>query len=260
VTPDKSVMRRSLLASVLDDLERNARAGDSLAFFEVGPVFEPQGDDLPRESRRLALAMTGTRHAPAWDAAEAAPEFDFFDLKGRVGGLLEGLHFDDVSYAPTGSVQTLHPGKSAEIRIRGTAIGTLGELHPAVQRQYDFGDSAVLVAEFDLDLLRSLSSDYQVTSVPEYPPVLEDIAVIVDESLPAAQVEELIRQAGGAQLANVRLFDLYRGEQIGPSKKSLAYSLMYQAADHTMTDGEAAAIRKRIVGRLEQELGAVLRA
>jgi len=260
VTPDKSVLRRSVLASVLDDLERNARTGGSLAFFEVGPVFEPRADDLPRESRRLALAMSGARHGPVWDQPETAGPFDFFDIKGRIEALLNGLHVEDVSFAPTGSVETLHPGKAAEIRIRGTAVGTCGELHPAVQKRYEFGDSAVLVAEFDLDLLRGFSSGYQVRSVPEYPPVLEDIAIILDERVPAARVEALIRQAGGASLADVRLFDLYRGQQIEPTKKSLAYSLMYQAADHTMTDSEAAAIRRRIVERLEQELGAVLRA
>jgi phenylalanyl-tRNA synthetase beta chain len=260
VAPERGVLRRSLLASVLDDLERNARTSDSLAFFEVGPVFEPQEVDLPRESRRLALAITGTRRPAAWDAVEAVPAFDFFDLKGRIEELLKGLHYDEVSFAPAGSVETLHPGKAAEIRIHEAAVGTLGELHPAVQKRYEFGESPVLVAEFDLDLLRSFSPDYQVRAVPEYPPVLEDIAIIVDESVPAARVEELIRQAGGAPLADVRLFDLYRGEQIEVTKKSLAYSLTYQAADHTMTDAEAAAIRHRIVGRLEQELGAVLRA
>ena len=260
VTPDKSVMRRSLLASVLDDLERNARTGTSLAFFEVGPVFEPQADDLPRESRRLALAMCGTRLAPLWDGAETAVPFDFFDLKGRIQALLSGLHVEDVSFEPAGSLKFLHPGKAAEIRIVGTTVGACGELHPAVKKRYEFGDSPVLVAELDLALLRGFSAGYQVKSVPEYPPVLEDIAIIVDESVPAARVETLIREAGGAPLADVRLFDLYRGEQIEPSKKSLAYSLMYQVTDHTMTDSEAAAIRRRIVSRLEQELGARLRA
>ena len=94
----------------------------------------------------------------------------------------------------------------------------------------------------------------------EFPPVLEDIAVILDEAVPAARVEALIREAGGAALVDVRLFDLYRGEQIGAGKKSLAYSLTYQAADKTLTDADAAAIRNRVVKRLEQELGATLRA
>jgi phenylalanyl-tRNA synthetase beta chain len=260
VAPDKTVLRRSLLASVLDDLERNSRAGESLAFFEIGPVFEPRANDLPRESRRLALAMTGTRVLAGWDAAEAGPDLDFFDLKGRIEALLHGLHVADVTFVPARSVEWLHPGKAAEIRIQGTTVGHFGELHPTVQKRYEFGASAVVAAEFDLDLLGSFAADHQVRSVPEYPPVLEDIAIIVDESVPAARVEGLIREAGGDSLTDVRLFDLYRGQQIDATKKSFAYSLTYQSADHTMTDAEAAAIRKRIVSRLEQEVGAVLRA
>ena len=89
--------------------------------------------------------------------------------------------------------------------------------------------------------------------------MLEDIALILDESIPAAQVEALIRQTGGKVLTDVKLFDVYRGEQIGAGKKSLAYSLTYQA-EKTLTDKEAAAIRNKIVRRLENELGAKLRS
>jgi phenylalanyl-tRNA synthetase beta chain len=96
--------------------------------------------------------------------------------------------------------------------------------------------------------------------VPAYPPVLEDIAVIVDEEISAERVESCIRAAGGKTLQSVRLFDVYRGEQIGSGKKSLAYSLTYQAPDRTLTDQEAAQMRLRIVRRLEQELGAKLRS
>jgi phenylalanyl-tRNA synthetase beta chain len=98
-----------------------------------------------------------------------------------------------------------------------------------------------------------------VKPVSEYPPVLEDIAVIVDEALPADRVEALIRQTGGKLLASVRLFDVFRGEQIGAGKKSLAYALTYQSQEGTLTDKEAAAIRSRIIRRLENELGAKLR-
>ena len=234
---------------------------DSLAFFEIGPVFEPQANDLPRGVPASGSCDGGySASLPDGMRLRQALELDFFDLKGRIEALLHGLHLGDVAFVPASPVEWLHPGKAAEIRIHGTAVGNFGELHPAVQKRYEFGTWAVVAAEFDLDLLRSFAADPQVRSVPEYPPVLEDIAIIVDESVPAARVEGLIREAGGDSLTDVRLFDLYRGPQIEPTKKSFAYSLTYQAADHTMTDAEAAAIRKRIVSRLEQELGAVLRA
>jgi phenylalanyl-tRNA synthetase beta chain len=257
IAPDRRVLRRSLSASVLDVVEKNARA-DSIALFEIGPIFEPAPGDLPIETRKLALAMTGLRETLAWDVKDS-PTFDFYDLKGRIELLLGGLHYTGISYAPTDSVPYLHPGKAAEVRIGDVGVGVLGELHPLVRDRYEAGDAPILVAEFDVNALRQIPPVYGIRPVPDVPPVLEDIAVIVDEAVPASKVEALIRQTGGKVLANVRLFDVYRGEQIGAGKKSLAYSLTYQS-DRTMTDAEAAAIRKKIIKRLEQELGAKLRS
>jgi phenylalanyl-tRNA synthetase beta chain len=166
----------------------------------------------------------------------------------------------DVSYAPTESVPYLHPGKAADVKINGKVVGVFGELHPLVKDKYELGARPVLVAEFDVESLRSSNPAYGIVPVAEFPPVYEDIAVIVDESVAAARVEGLIRQTGGRSVSAVRLFDVYRGGQIGEGKKSLAYSLTYQAPDKTLTDAEAAAIRNKIVKRLEQEVGAKLRS
>jgi len=138
-------------------------------------------------------------------------------------------------------------------------VGVFGELHPLVKDKYEVEDAPILVAEFDLDALRSASPNYEVKLVADVPPVLEDIALILDEAVPASKVEALIRQTGGKVLTNVKLFDVYRDEKIGMGKKSLAYSLTYQS-DKTMTDAEAAAIREKIVKRLEHEVGAKLRS
>jgi len=249
------------VASVLEAVEKNSRA-PSLALFELGPVFEPQTDSpdgLPAEPRRLAMAMTGLRHETAWDVKDS-PALDFFDMKGRIELLLSGLRCRDVAYSPVHSVSYLHPGKAAEVSVQGRSVGIFGELHPLVTERYELGDTPILVGEFDLQALRGIQPEYGIMPVPEYPPVFEDIAVIVDEAVPAAKIETLIRQTGGSNLAEVRLFDLYRGEQIGVGKKSLAYSLTYQAPDRTLTDAEAAAIRSKIVKRLEQEVGAKLRS
>jgi phenylalanyl-tRNA synthetase beta chain len=99
-----------------------------------------------------------------------------------------------------------------------------------------------------------------IQPVQIYPPVLEDLAIVVDEGLPAEQVEAVVWKAGGDLLIDVRLFDLYRGDQVGNDKKSLAYSLVYQAADRTLTDEEVGKIRARIVKKLGEMLGAVLRS
>jgi phenylalanyl-tRNA synthetase beta chain len=256
ITPERSVLRKSLLTSVLEVAEKNARA-ESVAMFEVGQVFEPNGNDLPHEPRKLALVMTGARIASAWDVKDLA-SFDFFDMKGRLELLLAGLRYTDVVYAETESPY-LHPGKSAQIQVHGKTIGSFGELHPLVKEKFEFGDAQVIVGEFDLDLMRSLPPAYGIIPVPETPPIFEDIALIVDESVSAAVVEALIRQTGGRTVTNIRLFDVYRDEKIGAGRKSLAYSLTYQS-DKTMTDAEAAAIRNKIVKRLEHEVGAKLRS
>lgn len=259
IAPDKSILRRSLLASVLDNLDRNVRLSASLAFFEIGPEFQARGNDLPAELRRLALAMTGLRQSPSWDVHDGST-FDFYDLKGRVELVLNAMHHGEVTFTPAAGVSYLHPGKAAEIRVAGQLVGAMGELHPSAKEQYGFGQPPVLVAEIDMDALQGLQHAYQTTPVPAFPPILEDIAIIVEESVAAATVEESIRRAGGSALADAHLFDIYRGSQVGEGKKSLAYSLKYQAPDRTLTDAEAAVVRNRIVKQLEQELGAILRS
>jgi phenylalanyl-tRNA synthetase beta chain len=258
IAPEKSVLRRSLVASVLDVLEKNIRLGESISLFEVGSIFEPVKNDLPNEPRKLAIAMTGLREATAWDVKESE-KLDFYDLKGRLELALSGLRLTDVSYAATESTPYLHPGKAAEVKVNGQVMGVFGELHPLVKEKYELGDSPVLVAEFDLELLRKATPTYGIVPVSEFPPVYEDIAIIVDESVLAEKIEALIRQTGGKTVTNVRLFDVYRDEKIGAGKKSLAYSLTYQA-EKTMTDADAAAIRNKIVKRLEHEVGAKLRS
>ena len=257
IAPERRVLRRSLLASVLESAEKNARAG-SVAMFEIGSIFEPTSKDLPDEPHKLALVMTGSRIATAWDVKDS-PAYDFFDMKGRIELLLNGLRYTNVSYSATDSVNYLHPGKAAEVKVNGQVVGVFGELHPLTKEKYEFDDAPVVVAEFELDTLRKATPTYGIIPVADVPPVLEDIAVIVDESVPAERVENLIRQTGGKTVTRVHLFDVYRDEKIGAGKKSMAYSLTYQS-DKTMTDAEAAAIRNKIVKRLEYEVGAKLRS
>ena len=262
IAPERSVLRQSLLASVLEVAEKNAKA-ESIAMFEVGSIFEPVKNDLPNEPRKLGIVMTGKRIASAWDVKNA-PAFDFYDMKGRIELLLAGLCFTDIVYAEAGastslSVYSMHPGKSAEVKVNGQVVGVFGELHPLAKEKYAFGESAVIVAEFDLEKLRALNPSYGIKPVSEFPPMYEDIALILDESVAASAVEALIRQTGGKTVTDVRLFDVYRDEKIGAGKKSLAYSLTYQA-EKTLTDAEAAAIRNKIVKRLENTVGAKLRS
>jgi phenylalanyl-tRNA synthetase beta chain len=266
LTPERAFMRRTLMASLLETVRDNLRFVDRIAIFEIGRVYWPrEGEVLPEEPRHLCIAMTGPRAMRSW--LEGAGEtLDFYDLKGVVDALLDGLNLEDAAFAPVRH-PALHPGRTASLSVAGDRtgewqeVGVLGELHPEVREAYDLGERRICLAEFNLEkLLAAAGRPVQVAPVSMYPAVYEDLAVVVDESVPAVQVRDLIAQAGGALLRSVELFDVYRGEQIGAGKKSLAYALTYQADDRTLDAKAATKIRTRIVGRLERELGAALRA
>jgi phenylalanyl-tRNA synthetase beta chain len=203
--------------------------------------------------------MAGPREPGYWENADSTP-MDFYDMKGVVSGFVEGLNLSGVAYEPS-QHPAFHPGKCARITLGDTQLGVFGELHPQVLNQYTLGDHPVLAATFNLDAIyAAVPEGFDSAGVPAYPPVLEDLAFVVSEELPAAQVEAMIRQTGGNLLADLTLFDVFRGGQIGAGKKSLAYKLTYQHPERTLTDDEVAKLRSRIAKRLEQELGAQLRA
>jgi len=260
IVSDRNVLRRNLLSSVMEVVERNARLQPRMALFEIAPVFLPVDSDLlPVEQQHLVIVLTGPRSLPTWQAGDMQP-MDFYDLKGVINAMLQGLHLPDIRYEPL-EHPTFHPGKCARVMVGEQQAGVMGELHPLVRQNYELPAASLLAADFDLDsLLQAIPPRFAVAVVPAFPPVLEDLAVVVDESVTAERVEETICQAGGATLAGVRLFDVYRGEQIGKGLKSLAYSLTYQASDRTLTDQESTQIRQRIVRHLQQELNARLRS
>jgi phenylalanyl-tRNA synthetase beta chain len=260
VSSERVALRHNLLASVLEIVERNARIRERIALFEIGPVFLPGEDDnLPQEAQRLVIVLSGPRDPAAWQAYDRTP-VDFFDLKGIVQAILSSFHIPAGRYEPL-EHPSFHPGKCARVALAGEPLGVIGELHPLVRQRYELPGYPLLAADLDLEaILRLAPAHYATEPVPAFPPVLEDLALIVAEDLPAERAAEMIRQTGGRLVADVRLFDLYTGEQIGAGKKSLAYSLTYQAPDRTLTDDEVARLRQRIVRRLEQELGARLRS
>jgi phenylalanyl-tRNA synthetase beta chain len=260
IAADRHVLRRNLLSGLLEVVERNARTRPRQALFEIGPVFTASEEGgLPDEIQHLTIALTGPRALPAWQPADTSA-MDFYDLKGILQALFEALRLEGVRYLPA-EHPVFHPGKCARILLNEQVLGVMGELHPLMREHYELPPTPLLAADLDfLALTGAIPERYAVRGVPSYPPVLEDLAVIVDEGIPGEQVEAVIRQAGGKTLSELRLFDVFRGEQIGAGKKSLAYSLTYQSEERTLTDDEVLKIRQRIVRQLEKELGAKLRA
>jgi phenylalanyl-tRNA synthetase beta chain len=261
ISQDKIVMRHSLLAGMLDILAQNTRWRERQMLFEVGEVYLPvEGKTLPDEPAYLCIVLTGPRGQESWQEGGASGMMDFYDLKGVVEGLVEGLHLSDVSYTPA-EHNTYHPGRTARLNVGGEAVGTLGELHPLVREAFDLPEQAVMVAEIDLSqLLEHVPTTHHVQDISRYEAIYQDLAVVVDEDIPAVEVEAVIRETGGFLLREARLFDVYQGEPIPPGKKSLAYALTFQSPERTLRDKDAAKAQGRIVKALKQKLGAEQRA
>ncbi len=260
ISPDRTVLRTNLNVSMLEIIEKNIRLSDHLGFFEIGPVFLPvEGQQLPNEEMHLAVAVTGKRFTEAWDF-HSKTNMDTFDLKGIVEAALEGLHISNVSFKPS-ECEYMHPGKCAAVYAGEEFLGVMGELHPAVREKYDLLSAPVILLDLNLAKAEPLSETiYKVHPISPFPSILEDIAVVVDETVTADEVLAVIKQAGGKMLKSTTLFDIFRSPQLGAEKKSLAYSLVYQSSEKTLTDKDAAAIRNKIIKRLEQVLNAKLRS
>ena len=244
IAADRAVMRRELLPGMLEVLERNVREAERVAVFEIGPVFLPQpGEQLPAEPLRLGVVLYGRRAPVTWMDADTS-RFDYFDLKGVLTELFQALNIAEASVMPAERAP-FHPGKGSAVVLKEEVIGGLGELHPEIRSRLDVTEAPILVAELDLfPVLKAMAGRRTVTPVSPFPPVLEDLAVVVDEATAAQEVESVLWRAAGPLLAQVTLFDVYRGEQIGAGKKSLAYALTYRAPDRTLTDEEVHVARE----------------
>ena len=260
ISSDRIALRQSLLASVLEIGEQNTRLSKRIAFFELGKVFLPEdGEEYPREPRKLAILLSGLRRMSHWQGSDETA-MDFYDLKGIISDLFDGLHLGEIQFEPSGH-PSFHPGKCSLVRFQGEIIGVFGEIHPLVKDNYDLPDFPILAAELEVEAIAQLVPDrYYVEPVPVFPPVLEDLAIVVDEQIQVQQVIDVISEAGGDTVAEIALFDVYRGGQAGEGKKSLAFSLKYQKPDRTLTDEEVSRIRKKIVEQLDQKLEAQLRS
>jgi phenylalanyl-tRNA synthetase beta chain len=229
---DQAVLRTTLLPSVLAAAERNRAVGNAgVALFEIARVYGPSGEQLPTEGWRVAGVLEG----------------EFAAAKGVLDTLFEALHLELA--VERGEHQLLHPGKTGRL-----AQGWLGEVHPALGRSW---------AAFELDL------DALAAAVPErvlyrdvisFPSVLQDLAFVVEEDVPAAVIAAAIRAAGGDLLRDVSVFDEYRGPQVGEGKRSLAFRVAFGSPERTLTDEDVAPVRAAIADAVGNEFGAVLRA
>jgi phenylalanyl-tRNA synthetase beta chain len=238
---DQALLRTVLFPGLLASVRRNLDAGrDRVALFEVARVVLPaRGEELPHQPVRVSGVIAGR------DAG-------YLEMKGVVETLERALR---VQLEVAGSAEPfLHPGRSARLG----AGGTLGELHPLVAREFGV-DEQVSMFEIDLAELETPDPTPLYRDVVTYPPVRQDIAVVVSSEVTAAEVLAVIRAAGGELLAESEVFDSYRGEQVGEGRQSVAVHLQFRAPDRTLTDAEADAAREAIVAALRERLGGQLR-
>jgi len=269
LSEDQAVMRTTLLGSLLDAARANlARGVERVALFESGRVYLGAeqgaggiegvflGDQAPpaAEPHRIGSIAVGPLSAPGWRSTP--PAADLFALKGVVEGLAARLGFE--LELRGGEEPFLHPGRAASVLVGGSEVGWLGELHPLVCREWDIEAAAGFEIDLAPLLAAATAGNEDFEDLTTFPAVRQDLAVVVEEDVAAATVRDAVLAGGGELLRSAEVFDLFRGEQLGEGRKSLALRLEFRAADRTLTDEEVAELRESIAGSLA-EIGGSLR-
>ena len=245
---DTSIMRTIALPSMLEILGRNyAYHNKSVKLYEMAKIYLPvEGEKLPQEPKMLVLGTYG--------AGET-----FFTLKGELEAVFAGLRVKKASYTAVKDNPSYHPGRCASVSIEGEEVGVIGQVHPAVAKNYGM-DVEVYCAEISFTkLLNHLLPDATYTPLPKYPTVTRDLALVCDEEITVAQAEDVITAAAGKLLRGVKLFDIYRGTGVPEGKKSMAFSLELRADDRTLTDSDSETVVTKVLSALKEKLGAILR-
>ena len=247
--------RTTLRASLLGTLAANARTNTGLlALFERGRVYLPQVDDLPQEVESVGAVVSG-RRPDRWGQPTGDP-VGFYDAKAYMERLLSVL---GVSPEVQEAVDYAYlPGRTAAVLVDGRQVGLVGQIHPRVAAAFDI-EAEVAMFELNLDaLLPHIPPTVHYHPVPLFPSVEEDLAVVVPDGVAAGEALSIIRSFPLVRRASI--FDVYTGPPVPEGRKSLAFSLSFQASEHTLTDAEVSRQRQHIIERLRRELGAELRA
>ncbi|MEG6586491.1 phenylalanine--tRNA ligase subunit beta [Dendrosporobacter sp. 1207_IL3150] len=261
ITDDFPILRTTLLGGILEVVARNlSRKNEDIKIYELGSVYLPEKlpiETLPSEPLMLCGALTGKRNEIAWN--QAKENIDFYDAKGVVETLLLALGISNYDVNPS-QHHSLHPGKTASFNVNGELLGYVGEVHPEVLEAFDLSRK-VYVFELNVETLvkyAALITNYQY--LPKYPAITRDLAIVLPEDITSSQVNIAIKESAGPLLTEVRLFDVYTGEQVPAGSKSLAFSLTFQSQDKTLTDNEVDGHYKNTVVHLESTLAAKLRS
>jgi phenylalanyl-tRNA synthetase beta chain len=242
---DRAVMRTTPLPSMLETLARNrGYRNENVRLYELAKIYRKSENTLPDEFSVLTLGAYGG--------------VDFYGVKGAIEQILRVLRVPDVRFEATDEIATLHPGRGAKIFSGGIEVGIIGQIHPAVAKEYGLPES--YAAELELPfVIAAQAEEAKFAQLPRFPAVERDIALVCDEAVTAGALTDVISRSGGELLRTADLFDIYRGNSIPEGKKSAAFALKLRADDRTLTDEEADAVVRAILDAAGAELGAVIR-
>jgi len=252
---DYSVMRTSMVPSMLRIAALNSsRSVKSASIFEIAYVYLPDEDStkLPEEKRMLS-AFTYDQEASLLQADA------FYRMKGVVTELCGNLGIKNCSFEPVPDISYLHPGRAAAVFINGKACGHIGYIHPEAADNFEAPEMTVLLLLEMSAVIEAATSKRAFAPLPKFPGITRDIAVILNADIPVGSIERILKKKGGKFIESYSLFDVYTGVQIGESKKSVAYSLVFRSPDRTLTDADIQAAYSDILSALEKDLGAQLR-
>ena len=244
---DTAIMRTIALPSMLEILGRNnAYHNKSVNLYELAKIYLPRENDLPEEPKMLMLGSYG-------------PNVNFFTLKGRLEAVFAGLRTLKTSYVADKTNPSYHPGRCAKVYVGGEEVGVIGQVHPAVAKNYGM-ECEVYCAEVSFaKIMNLLLPEATYTPLPKYQGTTRDLSILCDEAVTVADVENVIEASAGKLLRSVKLFDIYRGTGVPEGKKSMAFSLELRADDRTLTDADSEGVMTKVLSALAEKLNATLR-
>jgi phenylalanyl-tRNA synthetase beta chain len=258
LTEDQAVMRTTLVGSLLETMKKNSHNGClDLKLFEIGRVFFHRKEgELPAEKSRMGCLITGMFYDDLWCSKIYA---DFYDLKGCIENIFDGLKIAGLEFRSDQVEAFLHPGKSCGIYAEDRLIGFLGEVHPDILLKMDLKNRAY-VAEIDLDIVSTMFSDEVLyKDLPRFPSVVRDVAFVIGQEMEADKMLKLAVEMDKVLLEKVSIFDVYTGKNIPQGKKSLGIRFVYRASDRTLTDDEVSLLHGNIVTKIVELTGARIR-
>ena len=244
---DTSIMRTIALPSMLEILGRNnAYHNKNVNLYELAKIYLPRENDLPEEPKMLMLGSYGAN-------------VNFFTLKGQLEAVFAGLRVEKSSYVADKCNPSYHPGRCAKVFVGGEEVGVIGQVHPAVAKNYGLECEVYCCEVSFAKLLNHLLPEVTYTPLPKYQGTTRDLSILCDEAVTVADVENVIEGSAGKLLRSVKLFDIYRGTGVPEGKKSMAFSLELRADDRTLTDADSEGVMTKVLAALAEKLNAVLR-